>query len=752
MSQKHQDMDATFCGRIPLHQTNLIQPQGVLLVIDEQNWTVIQASANATDILNCSIENILNISVEEIFDAVTVANIKLNKGSYNFSNPVELTLKNTTGTSFFSVVHEKYDCLLIEIEIPDYTSSTQSSFNHFFGQVQNIMSAINSCTSVTEVAAVAAKHIKHISGFDKVMIYSFDEQWIGTVIAEEMEPGMDSYLGLRFPSSDIPKQARELYLKNPYRLIPNRAYKAVPLIPELNPLTNAPTDMSDCKFRSVVSVHLEYLKNMNVTASMSTRIIHKERLWGLIACHHRTAKYLSFQECSLFEFFSNIISSKIASLLYKYSSAKQTRLTAQYEDILSQINQTTDFNSSLRGLQDQLLMLLSADGIAICNNLDISLFGETPTHEQIIELREWLQQQSIRTTQWNDLPLHYSAAKEFSGVASGLLALAVQPYEGNYILAFRNEVIKSVSWGGDPNQVVHFEPNSTKYHPRNSFSIWQETVRYTSEPWSNEEVDIAERLRIALVELTLLKLTAGLEQEVFKRTEELHLTNSKLESTHNELMQVLYVTSHDLNEPVRKIQVYGNMLKDALKDPDAGNQLERLLGAAKRISSLIESLLHYSRLSQKMDKVPVDLNAIIADVQKDLELSIAEQKAVFTIGELPRINAVPDQMRQVFHSLINNALKFSKEGVQIDIYTERVLTEQRSSDQYKIIIKDTGIGFNPEYAEYIFNMFRKFHTEYEGAGLGLAVARKIIENHGGTLTANAEENKGAEFIITLPVV
>ncbi len=744
-------MDATFCGKIPLHQTNLIQPQGVLLVVEEENWTIVQVSSNINELFNQGSDHILNNSIYQLFDVFTIERLKKNKGSYDFSTPAELVLKEKENQKLFSVVHEKNNCLLIEIEIPAYTSSTQSSFNHFFQQVQNIMSAVNSCTSVTEVASVAAKHIKQLSGFDKVMIYSFDEQWIGTVIAEEMEPGMDTYLGLRFPSSDIPKQARDLYLKNPYRLIPNREYKAVPLVPALNPLTNAPTDLSDCKFRSVVSVHLEYLKNMNVVASMSTRIIHKETLWGLIACHHRTAKYLSFQECSLFEFLSNIISSKIASLLYKYSAAKQLRLTNQYDDVLSQINQSTDINSSLNLVKDQLLMLLNADGIAICNNWEISLFGETPSAEQLIELREWLQQQSIKTMQWKDLPLHYTPAKEFQGVASGLLAMAVQPYEGNYILAFRNEVIQNVSWGGNPNQVVTFEPNSTKYHPRNSFAIWQETVRYTSEPWSNEELDIAERLRIALVELTLLKLTAGLEQEVFKRTEELHLSNSKLESTYNELMQVLYVTSHDLNEPVRKIQVYGNMLKDAMKDPDAGSQLDRLLVAAKRISSLIESLLHYSRLSQKMEKIPVDLNALISEVQKDLELSIAEKKASIIVSDLPRVQAVPDQMRQVFNSLLNNALKFSKEGVRVEIYSERTIADRRENDQYRIIVKDTGIGFNPEYADYIFNMFRKYHTDYEGAGLGLAVARKIIENHGGTLTAHAEENKGAEFIITLPI-
>ncbi len=755
MNEKHQQPEASFCSTIPLHQTNSIQPQGILLVADLNNFHIIQASENVNELFDVNIDEVLNQPLQKLISVDSFSRILENLGNYHHSLPCNLEIVLATGLiSVDSVIHEKNGCLLLEIELPKYNSTGKDSFNNFFQQVQHIMSSINNCNSVTEVANVAARQVKQLSGFDKVMIYSFDEEWIGTVIAEEMEEGMDSYLGLRFPSSDIPRQARDLYLKNPYRLIPNRDYKAVSLFPALNPITRQPTDLSDCKFRSVLAVHLEYLKNMNVVTSMSTRIIHKEQLWGLIACHHRTAKYLSFQECSFFEFLSNIISSKIGSLLYKHSSTKEQKLKAQYDNIIQHVYSLDNTIEGLESIKDELLMLFHADGICVTRDGEISLFGITPSLKQVRDLLPWLQEQGYtKTEQIIDLPLRYDAATQFADTGTGLLLLPIQPYEGNYIMAFRTELIRKVSWGGNPNEALTFEPNSRKYHPRNSFAIWKETVRFTAESWSKEELDIAEKLRVAIVELTLRKFTATLEQQVFKRTEELETSKASLEATNSELMQILYVTSHDLSEPVRKMQVYGSMLDGNVTDEKAAENLERLQASGKRVSTLLNSILNYSRLSQKGHKSTTDLNEIVKEVLVDLEMMIKEKKAVIQVSRLPKITAVPDQMRQVFQILIDNALKFSSEkDVQISIFSERMIGLERSEDVYCISVKDNGIGFNQEYSDYIFNMFRKFHNQYfEGAGIGLTIARKIVENHNGTLTAKSEENKGAEFIITLPV-
>lgn len=281
MTSQRQNNDAAFCDRIPLHQTNLIQPHGVLVVADKIDLSVIQISTNASLLFELEPKQLINKPLNELIDEKSFHDLKQKSGDSYFKYSQLFTLlvrKNDRYKKHLSLIHEKDGFLLIEIDLKNVTDNLNNDFISFYQQIQHFMSAINLTSSVKEVAAIAAKEIKALSGFDKVMIYSFDEEWNGTVIAEEMEPGMESYLGLKFPATDIPKQARDLYLRNPYRTIPNRDYKAIPLIPELNTITNDLTNLADCKLRSVINVHREYLKNMNVRASMSTRIIHKEQL------------------------------------------------------------------------------------------------------------------------------------------------------------------------------------------------------------------------------------------------------------------------------------------------------------------------------------------------------------------------------------------------------------------------------------------------------------------------------------------
>jgi light-regulated signal transduction histidine kinase (bacteriophytochrome) len=753
----------TFCDNVLLHQTSLIQPHGVLLVVDKRNLTVIQASTNASEIFPYGWEALINKSLVELLDEDSFRDIEGKRDAAHFTTntPLLLQIKGPGQiTPYLSLIHEQDEALLVEMEHNNAHHKRDAGFDHVIRQIQHIMSSISMAVTVEEVASIAAREIKKLSGYDKVMIYSFDEEWNGTVIAEEREPGMDAYLGLKFPASDVPKGARDLYLKNPYRVIPTRQYEAVPLMPQVNPLTNAPTNLTHCKLRSVVKVHLEYLKNMNVMASMSTRIIHKEKLWGLIACHHGTPKYLSFNECSVFDYLSNVLSSKIASLLYLKSSGREEELGGYFTQIIESIRVHDNLVTSLVKEEHALRSLLAADGVAICWEGEIFPIGSTPGQEETARLRNWLRLKGFTgLTHMPALSREYEEAKSFSDAGSGILVLPIQSYKGNFVIAFRGEVIKQVSWGGNPGEVINFEKDRTQYHPRNSFRIWKETVRHTATAWSKEELGIADKLRNVLVEHTLKALTKSLEKRVSERTADLRVTNKVLEATNDELFQMVYVTSHDLQEPARKVSVFGSTLKGMVKDDEGTKLLDRLLQSSTRISTLIRNLLSYSRLSLHYDKEPTDLNEIVQDVLSDMELLVEEKKAQVTISGLPVITAVPDQMRQVFHSLLSNALKFGREGVQVSISAEKTTALSLDSAANKngafcrIRIKDNGIGFKEAYADKMFKLFRKLHAgeEYEGVGIGLAIAKKIIDHHQGIISGTGKENEGAEFIIVLPL-
>lgn len=255
-----------------------------------------------------------------------------------------------------------------------------------------------------------------------------------------------------------------------------------------------------------------------------------------------------------------------------------------------------------------------------------------------------------------------------------------------------------------------------------------------------------------------------LERKVVERTHELQQSNDELETRNHELQQFTSVASHDLKEPLRKIQVFSSILKDKLAKQDHTNletYIQRIIGSGERMSSLINDLLAYSRLSVSSLFQPCDLNQIIDDILSDLEINIVEKYAEIDAEELPVIDAIPGQIRQLFQNILSNALKFSRPGVApvVHISSEMIALRNldaeadEAGDFCRIIIKDNGIGFDEQYLEKIFTLFQRLNPKeaYEGTGIGLAIARKIVEKHNGLITAKSREGEGASFVIILPL-
>lgn len=885
--------DAIFCGKQPLHNTNLIQAHGVLLVLEKSNLQVVQTSENIAQLVSLTREEIVgkpvkNIIAEESFHLFQSAFLA---SRFKTKVPLELTFLIDGGKKeFLALIHEKDDLLMIEVEFADAIEN-KSSFINVFQQVKQVMAAVDVAATVNEVCHIAAYEIKRISGFDKVMIYTFDEDWNGTVLAEAMENEMDAYLGLKFPASDIPKPARDLYFKNPFRLIPDCNYEPVPLSPYVNPVTNTSSDLTDCKLRSVAPVHIEYLRNMGIVASMSTRIIHREKLWGLISCHHRKAKFLSFEETSVFELLSNALSSRISSILNKKSSDRTEELNGYFNKLIQQTALFDDLINMFVYNRETLLKLLSAEGVAICWNGKIEMVGLTPEENDITELQQWLLQKKItQTLHLPALSFAYTKAEQYAELASGLVVLPIEPETGNFILAFRPEAIQQIKWGGNPNEAITFEKNSARYHPRNSFRIWKETVKGSSVAWSADELAIVERFRNFLVEYSLerrnrdmeaaikeftfmanlipqlvwtakangavdffndrwysytglsleqslesgwsavihpddlnrtlqvwehstkkkvnyeieyrllnndgtyqwflgrafpltdssknvikwfgtcthiedqKKMEQKLEQKVLERTAELTALNNQLEQSNNDLRQYAFVTSHDLQEPVRKIQVFGNILKEKYlhkNEAKSEEYLDKILFSSNRMKNLITDLLSYSSVSNNTDWQLTDLNVVLADVLNDLELLVAEKKARTDIGKLPVIFSHEQQMRQVFQNLLQNALHYNFVGRSPEITISSRFLPKADFDAStvaegpftEITITDNGIGFDQRYAEKIFQIFQRLQPreKLSGTGIGLSIVKRIIDQNNGLIKATGVENEGATFTFILPV-
>lgn len=495
--------DSEFCGSIPLHLVNLIQPHGVLLTLSTQDLRIVQASENAPQFLSLSIEELLGQPIASFLPATQVTDIlaKIQHPSLQEKIPFSLTFTvQDQEAQFTALAHLKDGYILLELE-ENPTPAPQDSFIALYQQIKFITSLLKQATTTLAVSQISVEELKKLSGFDSILMYQFDPQWNGIVIAQAREENMEDYLGLRFPASDVPKQARDLYFRNPYRLIPARDYSPVRLLPVINPITSKFTDLSDCNLRSVAGVHLEYLANLKIQASMSLPIIIDDKLWGLISCHNKLPKNPSYELRSAMELLSGIISAQIAAREKEKAMELRAQLRDVHAQLLEQLYTSPTFADGLVKDAGHLQKLLNIDGVAVLYEGSVWTSGTVPSNQSIKELVYWLKKnKSDKTYATDTLPSQYVRSQEYKDVASGLIVLPINAEEGEYILGFRPEVIQTISWGGNPNQAIQMEPDGKSYHPRNSFATYQETVKHTSLPWLLEELEAAENLRNAVLE------------------------------------------------------------------------------------------------------------------------------------------------------------------------------------------------------------------------------------------------------------
>jgi len=493
--------DSDFCGSVPLHQINVIQPYGYMLVIDRHKLTIVQASENVAHLVGDPLSSLVNQPLSKYVPDEDIEKLISRLDNQHTSKlPQKLTFRKH---HMRAITHLKSAYYLLELEL--ILPGGERSFSDVFEDIKYVIASIESAGELEQVAQLTVEEIKKITGFDGVMMYQFDKDWNGTVVAEEKETGMERYLGHKFPASDIPKQARKLYLNSPYRLIPERDYKPVRLYPIINPATRAFIDLSDCNLRGVAAVHLEYLKNMNVQASMSIRILKDRQLWGLIACHHRSPHYLSFELCSVLELLSSVVSNKIASVINHTSYEIRSALNQKFTMLTERLYRHGDLADLLLNQESiNVLDLFGAHGAVIFSNNGLRTSGQVPEQNFIDDLVLWLQNRApSRVYHTSNLAEEFDEAVGYADTASGILSIPIHPQHGEFLICFRPERIDTVKWGGNPNEAIQFEADGKTYHPRHSFGLWLQTVRQTSIPWQEEQVELATNLRNLIIEFRI---------------------------------------------------------------------------------------------------------------------------------------------------------------------------------------------------------------------------------------------------------
>ena len=765
-----ENANLTNCDREPIHIPNLIQPHGVLLVVWSAEWKILQVSLNTEQILGIKPEDLLDKPLTQLLgESQTTAIQSCLREDFEHCNPVPIAIeRGKEVVTFDGIVHRDGEIVLVELEQSD-DSSTQHDLNgssernldffNFHRLVKKPIAKIQNTDNLDQLCNAIAKEVKQITQFDRVMVYRFDAEGAGTVVAETVKEGLESYLGLHYPATDIPKQAKLLYTLNFLRLIPDVAYEPVGLIPHLNPLTNKPLDLSMSVLRSVSPLHTEYLNNMGVAASMSISLTQNKKLWGLIACHHNTPKRVPYEIRTACEFIGQIVSFELAAKESEQDSEYKIKLKSIQSQLVTNISQAKELETALTQNPFHLLDLVGASGVALSLGSEITLLGDTPDSAAIEAMLPWLETQFDEEVIYETTSLSqvYPPAVEYKEVASGLLALLVSRVQKTFILWFRPEVIQTVDWAGNPHKPQEIAEDGTiVMSPRKSFAKWQETVKLKSLPWKACEVEAALELRSSIIGIVL------------RKADEIAQVNKELTRSNIELDSFAYIASHDLKEPLRGIYNYSSFLLEdygETLDEEGVDKLNTLMRLTHRMEDLINSLLHYSRLGRAELKLhSVNLNELVTGVLEMLKISHRDRQVRFEIPRpLPTIKCDRTQVNELYTNLISNGIKYNEENEKVIeigyLDSNNPIAQQKLQehpDEYVaptiLYVRDNGIGIRPKHQDTIFRIFKRLHGQKKyggGTGAGLTIAKKIVERHGGDIWLQSVYGEGSTFYFTL---
>ncbi|WP_285353826.1 ATP-binding protein [Pseudomonas sp. ME-P-057] len=729
-----QTMDALLdtCANEPIRIPGAIQPHGALLTLLESDWTVQQVSANAREMLGVSHEvqpgdGLARWLGDGQADSLVEA---LRHADLESIDPLPMQFG---GQAFDGLLHRHDGLLFLELEpVPP-----QSAVHGLGSRLTRTLRRLQAAKSLDELYAISVTEIRELTGYDRVMIYRFEEEGHGQVIAESAAPEMDAYKGLFFPATDIPQQARELYRLNWLRIIPDAAYVPSPLLPALRPDTGEPLDMGHAVLRSVSPIHCQYMLNMGVRSSMSISLLKDDRLWGLISCGNREPLQVSHTLRSACQTIGQVLSLQI-SLLEDQHIQRQRLAKHHMLDRLSRAMSEApeDVYNGLLENASALLTLVDAGGVAVIVDSQVHLIGQCPTADQVMALQEWLLTRPQPVFESSSLGAVFPAAQAYPHVASGLLAFSLPKPVVNGVLWFRAEVKDSVHWSGNPEKSKRVV--NDRLQPRESFAAWKQQVNGTARAWNAGEVYAASDLRRSALEADLSRQVLR-EQDAVRARDEL-----------------VAVVSHDLRSPLTVIVMQCGMMQRVIA-ADASpaskrlnSAIDTLQRASGRMTRLLEDLLDTSKIEAgrySIDVQPLDVSQFFEDTWSLLS-PLAQNKYIeltFTTEPELKMFADPERMFQVLSNLVGNAIKFTPKAGTVSV------NARADGDTVVVTVVDSGNGIAPDQLPHIFERYWRIREgNPSGTGLGLYISRGIVKAHGGDLSAASEPGVGSEFRFTVP--
>jgi two-component system, chemotaxis family, sensor kinase Cph1 len=733
-------VDLTNCDREPIHIPGKVQSHGFLVAADRDSHIISYISENISAFIDKAPQSRLGRPVDDLLADLSVSDLPLgfahiltlvhnNKGG-EIGNPFFLKLKYEPFTLIINQAGGE-QIMEFEPELPGHNIDLHA-------MISRPLSRILAGKNLQALLQNAVEEIKNVIQYDRVMIYKFGEDGHGEVVAEAKKEVLDPLLGLHYPASDIPKQARALYRLNLTRIIAD-VNKETSSIITFKP-AGAPLDLTHSELRAVSPIHIQYLKNMGVASSFSISLIVNKELWGLIACHNYTPQFINYKLRDA----SKIIGQVVSSALEFRQEEEVTQASAAFQRVADAmagyIEKEDDITAALTGHDSTIKDIIAASGAVLVFDRKTTRMGITPEDSDMDELVQWVigeMEDALYIS--NRLPEVFPPAKNYSKIASGIMACMLSRELGEIIIWFRPEKIEEVTWAGNPAKPVDekLPGDLLAISPRKSFEKWTEIVKNTSEQWG--KADIAN----------VIKIRGQIISAINRKANQIRLLNDRLLHAYEELDTFSHTISHDLRSPLSSIRNYAELLTSPDHDLDEAARtkiLERIMFCANKMNRLITEILRYSKMGRAEVEVrPINMSELLQEIKAEVINDLQPENLEFHLGNTPSIRGDAVMINQVFTNLINNAVKYSARRSPAIVKVSGV----QNMNEIWYSVSDNGVGIDFAYYSQVFDLFRRMDNakDFEGTGVGLAIVKRIVEKHKARIWFESTLGSGTTFFI-----
>jgi light-regulated signal transduction histidine kinase (bacteriophytochrome) len=721
-------VDLLNCADEPIHVPGSIQPHGALIFFDAEG-RVEGWSQNAPAALGLPLDLGKPFGALGLPQAVAGLVRECMDSMADGEAAPAVAAVAIGGAEYDCVVHAYQGRVIAEFEARDVAIDTVAQFAI---KAHSSIDRLRRQKTVDALLDTAVRQVREFTGFDRVMAYRFRADDSGDVVAEARREDLTPYLGQRYPSTDIPPQARRMYVLSTLRMISDVGYGAVPLLgaPDTPSL-----DMSFAVLRSVSPIHIEYLQNMGVGASMSVSIVINGRLWGLIACHHMGPKRVPYAIRMAADVLAQVIASTVQGLesreeaeLVGRAAAVRTSLVESLlleEDPLEALVQHADGLMASSGAQ---ALIATQYGRVVCRGIDQScgdaIAATLPEGGHKLLMRQcvadWPQSSHAGLGKW-----------------AGMLALPFDPPSNGWCVLLRPEQVEQVAWGGKPDKNGKHGPLGERLTPRGSFDAWIETVRGCAHPW---EEGVLIHARMTLGELARVS----------------NARRAQLETTRSQLLAML---GHDLRDPLHSINMAGMVLEKTDAGGSGTNKTtlgRRIQSSSNRMQRMIGQVLDMSRIDRGLNLgvglEPVDMATLVEDLVEEARLSYPTITFALRVEGPAVVRADSGRLGQVLSNLLSNARHHGEPNNPIDV------SLQVESGQAVVCVANAGAAIPQEVESGLFNPFKRGSLNNPrnrtGMGLGLYIAQQIVREHAGELGYHHEAAHGGGrvvFTVRLPL-